>query len=184
MKRFFTLIGLISTLFIITSLLDKSASNTSFTPNKNAIAMAKKIVKVSVIPNFNFSYDFMNLGVLQHLDRHYTYDVIPEQLINGLLFQGIHEVPKGTVIKFNLLTPATVYFIGCAGADGGFSSILEKLPNWSRSSAFPQYDIYNGKHGLFMNMYRYDADIGLHSIPASTENGACFNMVFQNTDKL
>ncbi len=157
----------------------KSERNSSVSANKQAVAMAEKNVNISITPNFDFSYDFMNPGVLQHLDRGYTYDVVPEQLQNGILFQGIHEVPQGTVIKFKLLSPMTVYFIVCGDADGGFSSILNNLPNWSRSTVFPQYDIYNGDHGLLMNMYKYDADIGLHSIPESTENGACFNIVFQ-----
>lgn len=174
----------LSIVLILLLLFFNKPEKGAYAVNEQAIAAAKKFVKINVTPNFDFSYDFMLPGVLQHLDRDYTYDTIPKQLQNGVLFQGIHEAPKGTIVEFKLSSPATVYIIICNGADGGLSLALDGLTNWKRSPVFPQYDIYNGDHGLIMNMYKYDADIGLHSTPESTENGACFNMVFQNKNDL
>lgn len=148
-------------------------------PSEDALRIAEKLVLVKVTPSFNFSFDFMKPGVLQHLDRQYTYDVVPEELMNGLLFQGIHRPPKGTSIEFELLSPATVYFFFHHEVDGGYSSIFETLPNWQHSDVFPQYDIHNGDHGLKMVMYQLEADAGSYSIPPTAEDRACFNIVFQ-----
>jgi len=78
--------------------------------NKEVLSIAEKIVKVKVTLFFDFNYDVMKLGVIQLVARQCTYDSIPEELLGGLLFQGIHRPPKGTAIEFELLTPATIYF--------------------------------------------------------------------------
>jgi hypothetical protein len=147
--------------------------------NAAMLSIAERLVRVEVTPSFNFSFEFMKLGVLQHLDRQYTYDVIPQELLGGLLFQGIHRPPGGTSIEFELLSPATVYFFFHDKVDGGYSSIFEALPRWRRCDVFPQYDIHNGDHGLKMVMYQLEAGPGLYSIPPASEDRACFNIVFQ-----
>jgi hypothetical protein len=146
------------------------------------LKMANRKVKVSSVPAFDYNYDIMKLGVIQHIDRKYTYDVIPSELEGGLLFQGIHRPLKGTIIEFELLSPATVYFFFHDTVDGGYSKIFKNLNGWKRSKFFPQYDIHNGDHGLKMVMYQLDADIGKYSIPATTKDNGCFNLVFK--DKL
>ncbi|MBC8128195.1 MAG: hypothetical protein H8M99_13725 [Gloeobacteraceae cyanobacterium ES-bin-144] len=158
---------------------DANGARKERSPNKEMIKMAEKIVRVKVTPPFQYSFDLMRQGVLQHNDRRYTYDVVPPELVGGFLFQGIHRTPKGTAVEFELRSPAKVYFFYHSTADGGYSKILAKLPNWKRSSVFPQYDIHNGQHGLKMEMYQLEADAGTHSIPASTKDRACFNIVFQ-----
>lgn len=148
-------------------------------PNQEMITAAQRLVKVRVTPSFPFSFDLMKPGVFQHIDRRYTYDVVPPELIDGFLFQGIHRPGKGTAVEFELSSPAKVYFFFHEGGDGGYSAIFAKLDGWKRSSSFPQYDIHNGDHGLRMVMYQLEAGAGTYSIPATTADRACFNIVFQ-----
>jgi len=136
-------------------------------------------VKVSAMPVFKYSYDSMKIGVLQHLDREYTYDYIPAELENGLLFQGIHRPVKGTSISIELDQPATIYFFFQNKWDGGFAEIFSNLKNWEKCNDAPLYDIHNEDHGLHMTMYKLDAKTGNYQIPATTRENACFNIVFQ-----
>ncbi len=136
-------------------------------------------VQVSVQPAFNYSFAIMEEGVYQHLDREYTYDVVPDVLVGGFLFQGIHRPPAGTHIEFELKKPATVYFFFHPEADGGYTEIFARLADWELLDIFPQYDIYNGDHGLEMIMYKLEAMPGRYSIPATTADRACFNIVYQ-----
>lgn len=119
-------------------------------PNQEMIKAAQRLVKVRVTPSFPFSFDLMKPGVFQHIDRRYTYDVVPPELINGFLFQGIHRPGKGTKVEFDLLSPAKVYFFFHEGGDRSYSAIFAKLDGWKRCASFPQYDIHNGDHGLKM----------------------------------
>jgi hypothetical protein len=151
----------------------------SFTPNEEMVELANELVHIDVQPEFPFSYDYMTEGVLQHLDREYTYDIIPYQLKGGLIFQGIHRPPKGTSLRIELLKPATIYFFFHSKTNGGYNKIFEQLPEWKLSKDAPQYDIHNGNHGLRMTMYRLVAQPGIIEIPATTKDKACFNMVFQ-----
>jgi len=180
----FANIAVVSTILILMKTLLPSFTDNArskLLPNENMLRfwVSEEYVRVDVTPLFNFSFDIMKPGVLQHLDRKYTYDVIPHELLNGLLFQGIHRPPKGTSIKFELLSPAIVYFFFHEQVDGGYVSIFKTLPNWVRCTRFPQYDINNGGHGLRMVMYKLDADAGVYSIPPTIEDRACFNIVFQ-----
>jgi hypothetical protein len=148
-------------------------------PNIAMIAEAEKLVKITTIPAFEYSFDLMTEGVLQHLDREYTYDVVPEELQGGFLFQGIHRPPKGTVVIMDILEPTTVSFFFHSIVDGGYSQIFENLDGWKKASPAPQYDILNGDHGLDMTIYQFNAHRGNYSIPATTEDRACFSIVFQ-----
>jgi hypothetical protein len=121
----------------------------------------------------------MRPGVLQHLDRTYTYDEVPPELVNGWLFQGIHRPPAGTAVEIELMAPATIYFFFHPREDGGYTAIFSTLENWERCAAFPRYDIHNGDHGLKMVMYKLEARAGAYSIPPTTKDRACFSMVFQ-----
>jgi len=84
-------------------------------------------VRVSATPNFSYHYDSMKIGVIQHVDREYTYDYIPAELENGLLFQGIHRPVEGTGIKIELDQPATIYFFFQNTWDGGYTEISQLL---------------------------------------------------------
>jgi hypothetical protein len=158
---------------------DGSGSRKEWPPDEEMIREAERLVKVRVTPPFNYSFARMKPGVLQHIDRRYAYDVVPEELVGGFLFQGIHRPPKGTVIEFELSAPARVYWFFHAGGDGGYGPIFERLEGWERCEEFPQYDIHNGDHGLQMVMYRLNAGPGTCRIPATTADRACFNIVFQ-----
>ena len=57
-------------------------------------------IELSFTPSQKYSFDIMKIGVKQHIDREYTYDIIPEELICGVLLQNVHRLEKGTVIKF------------------------------------------------------------------------------------
>jgi len=152
----------------------------TYTPNEEMVKRASEIVNVSVYPDFPFTYDYMTEGVTQHLDREYTYDVIPYQLKGGLLFQGIHRPEKGTTVSIELLKPATLYFFFHDETDGGYTRIFENLPRWRRLVTAPQYDIHNGKHGLQMTMFALEAEPGLIEIPPTTKDRACFSFVIQS----
>ncbi len=139
-------------------------------------------MEINVTPPFEFKYSTMKVGALQHLDRKYTYDVIPKELLNGLLFQGIHRPPEGTAIEIRLSSPAKIYFFFHHTVDGGYSEIFPKLKGWKKSADAPQYDIHNGGHGLRMTMYEMDAKAGTYAIPPTTRDKACFNIVFQSDE--
>jgi len=117
-------------------------------------------------------------GVLQHLDREYTYDYIPDELKNGVLFQGIHRPPTGTTLNIELHQAATIFFFFHHTVDGGYSEIFRHLEGWELCDDAPKYDIHNGDHGLNMIMYKMRAGKGTYQIPATKEDRACFNMVF------
>jgi hypothetical protein len=164
-----------STLFLFTA---ASFTNRSLAqPGEDVMKEAEKIVKVAVKPPFDFRFGIMEPGVLQHVDRSYTYDVVPEELLNGLLFQGIHRPPAGTVVSIELLAPATIYFFFHYKVDGGYSEIFEKMKDWERCVTAPQYDIHNGDHGLRMIMYRLEAAKGTYIIPPTVKDRACFSFV-------
>lgn len=148
-------------------------------PNPAMRAVAERTVKVTLTPESAFGFDTMRVGVLQHLDRDYSYDVVPEELLGGLLFQGIHRAPAGTKLHFDLLEPATVFVFFHPDKDGGWSEAFAQLPEWQRCETFPQYDIHNGKHGRMMIMHRLEAVPGRFELPGTTEDQGCFNLVFQ-----
>ena len=168
-------------LFVFSNTRSSEGKHTTKAPNSEMIREAEKLVTVAMTPAFEYSFDHMTEGVLQHLDRNYTYDVIPYQLNGGLLFQGIHRPPTGTSLQIELLQPATVYFFFHSKTDGGYSRIFEELPIWKQSPIAPQYDIKNGGHGLNMTMYETDAQPGILYIPATTSDRACFSIVFQSS---
>ena len=138
--------------------------------------LATKVI-ITPNPTFNFGCDTMRVGVLQHLDRNYPYDVVPTELLNGLLFQGIHRPVKGTSLKIEVLQPVTIYFFFHSEADGGFGQAFAELQNWTKCDTAPAYDIHNGDHGLHMTMYKTQAEVGMIEIPATTVDRACFNFV-------
>jgi hypothetical protein len=135
-------------------------------------------VKVNVTPSMEFDFDRIKPGVKQHQDVKYTYDKVPPELLNGLLFRGNHRVHKGTGISITLLEPARIYFFFHPSADGGYTNIFLKLKNWEVCDTAPQYDIHNGTHGLKMTMYCLNATPGTYTIPPTTKANACFSMVF------
>ena len=105
--------------------------------------------------------------------------MIPEELENGILFQGIHLPPKGTVIQIELLKPAIIYFFFHETVNWGYIEIFPYLKHWEKSISAPQYDIYNVSHGLKMIMYKMVANEGIYIIPPTQEDKACFSIVFK-----
>lgn len=149
-----------------------------YSPDIEMIKTVEKKIKVTPIPNYEYSYTEMKPGVIQHLDRGYTYDIIPEELYNGILFQGIHKPPKKTRLKIEVYEPMTIYFFFHSGVDGGYSNIFSNLEGWVKCTIAPQYDIDNGDHGKDMTMYRFEAKKGIYLIPPTSKENACFNIVF------
>ncbi|MBC8479368.1 MAG: hypothetical protein H8D46_02790 [FCB group bacterium] len=143
------------------------------------LKQADSLIQVELSPESRFKWDIMRRGVKLHVDREYTFDVIPEELLGGLLFQGIHRMAKGTAIQITLTVPADIYFFFHADKDGGYAEIFKNLAGWKRVEEAPQYDIHRGSHGLDMIMYHLKSDTGEVTIPASTIDRACFSMVFQ-----
>ncbi|MGH1362797.1 MAG: hypothetical protein ACRBF0_04515 [Calditrichia bacterium] len=144
------------------------------------IKAAENFFEVSVSPEARYSYAIMKPGVIQHLDRRYTYDFIPDDLLNGVLFQGLHRPPAGTelTIKTNQLTD--IYFFFHHTVDGGYGKIFKQLSQWKKMPIAPQYDIKSKRgHGLKMIMYHLRATPGEYKIPPTTADRACFNIVFK-----
>lgn len=137
------------------------------------------LVDVSVTPKFRHRWGTMKVGARQHLDRKYTYDVIPPFMEGGLLFQGIHRPPEGTELTIKLERAAEVYFFFHETVDGGYGDIFRALPNWTPVSPAPQYDLRGGDHGKHMLAFRANLEPGTHTIPATTKARACFSLVFQ-----
>lgn len=148
-------------------------------PNEEFIRQIEKKVIVTIDPEIKYSYDFMKKGVIQHMDRTYTYDYIPKEIENGILYQGIHRPVKGTSINIQLLEPADIYFFFHTNVDGGYTEIFRNLNGWEECYDTPKYDINNGDHGWKMKMYKLSAEKGNYQIPATTKERACFNMVFK-----
>ena len=135
-------------------------------------------LRVQPDPYYTYEWDTMQVGVLQHHDRSYTYDVVPNALKGGLLFRGIHRQPQGTAFTILLKQPASIYFFFHVRKDGGYTPLFANLEGWELCKEAPQYDIHSGHHGLDMVMYRLEAKPGVYSIPRSTSDRGCFNMVF------
>ncbi|WP_300440087.1 hypothetical protein [Christiangramia sp.] len=147
--------------------------------DKEMLNLVEKDFIVTPSPNFRYSYSIMREGVVQHLDRDYTYDIVPKELENGILFQGIHRLPKGTSFLIELKKPATVYFIFHQSSDGGYSKIFPYLEGWQKCGLAPKYDISNGAHGLNMSMYKLDGKTGTYNINPSNEERGCVSIVFK-----
>ena len=148
-------------------------------PNKEFINQIEQKVIVTLTPEIKYSYDIMEKGVIQHLDRKYTYDYIPKELENGILYQGVHQPIMGTSIHIELFERAAIYFFFHSSVDGGYTEIFKNKKEWQECYDTPKYDIENGDHGLNMTMYKINADAGKYTIPATTKDRACFNIVFQ-----
>ena len=166
-------------MFFNTDFFTSEEKPVSHHPNQTIIRQAEAIVSVTVSPPFDFSFDTMTPGVIQHLDRNYTYDVVPADLEGGLLFQGIHRPPIGTTLTLEIKQPTVVSFFFHSKVDGGYSKIFKELEGWVLSEAKPQYDIHNGTHGLDMTAYQRVAASGVYFIPPTTKDRACFSIVFQ-----
>lgn len=139
-------------------------------------------IELSFTPSQKYSFDIMKIGVKQHIDREYTYDFIPEELIGGVLLQNVHRLEKGTVIKFQCKEKCTVYFFFHSIVDGGYNEIFKRLPNWEKCELFPKYDIENPNgHGLTMEMYKRTIKPNEEIIlPPTTKERACSNIVFKS----
>jgi hypothetical protein len=144
-------------------------------------------ISVQVTPQISYNLDIMKIGVMKDIDRDYTFDVIPNELIGGILYQPEHRIPLGTSIKLNIIKPITIYFIFHNECDGNYTNLFKSLPNWEKCDNAPQYDLEgkNGDptHGLHMTMYKLNAVPGVYNIPkgewGSKVNWACWNLVFK-----
>jgi len=132
-----------------------------------------------------YDFDIMTKGVRQHVDRNYTYDVIPSELEGGYLYQPVHRIPENTKISFDVKKPTDVYVFFHVTCDGMFTETFKEMKNWELCSSAPQYDIDNPNgHGLKMLMYKLDAKIGTYDLPIIKYNQKhksmlCFNIVFK-----
>ena len=144
----------------------------------------KEIVEVNVTPKIEYTYDLMKVGTLVHIDRPYTFDVVPQEFIDGLLFQGIHRAPKGLNITIKVKTFLKIYFIFHKEKDGGYVKIFKNLSNWKLCNLKLQYDIKHLDHGKKLLIYEYEAKEGeIISIPPTIKKNACFNILFQSNIK-
>jgi len=149
----------------------------------------KKLVNLKVTGIETPQFDIMKIGVKQHIDRDYTYDEIPDEMINGYLFQNVHRTPNKTKFKFEVLKPLTAYFIYHDVYNGGYDKSFSKFAKkngWVLCDDAPKYDINNPnpgmkEHGLHMTMYKLEANRGYYKLP-KTKSGkqwSCISMVFK-----
>jgi hypothetical protein len=138
----------------------------------------RKWVEVQVEPPQRHTFATMKVGARQHVDRDYTYDVVPAELTGGLLYQGIHRPPRGLRVTLALQKPARVYFFFHDRYDGGYTQIFSQMTNWERRPKAPQYDLAGGAHGKSMLLFAADLQAGTHVIPSTTKSRACFSIVF------
>lgn len=164
-------------LIIAKKIYDNLGVKADHSVDGETVELVEKNYIVTAFPEFPYSYSIMKKGVIQHLDRDYTYDVVPPEVDGGILFQGIHRLPKGTSFKIELLKPATVYFFFHKSSDGGYSQIFPDLKVWNKCVSAPRYDINNGTHGLDMLMYKLEGEAGTYNIPSSTEERGCVSLV-------
>lgn len=147
--------------------------------SKVATCIAGQILRLRPVPAHRFQFEFMLPGTPQHMDRSYTYDIIPPELEGCLLFQGVHCARLGTSLDLEFLVPSIVYFFFHGLVDGGYTEIFPRLEGWKRCSQAPEYDVLNGAHGRNMTMYKRSFELGeVHSIPPTTHDRACFSIVF------
>ena len=180
-----TLIALIGSAFVLEKGPFKKKRNWPSHPvDQQMVKAAENFFKVEISTEARYSYAIMKPGVIQHLDRRYTYDVIPEELIGGVLYQGLHRPPAGTKITISDRQPTDVYFFFHHTVDGGYEKIFPNLHGWKKVSEAPQYDIKSKRgHGLKMFMYHLRAEPGAENkIPKTTVDRACFNIVFQRRE--
>jgi carbamoyltransferase len=144
-----------------------------------------KLLKLEVTDIDNPKFDIMKPGVKQHIDREYSYDIVPDELLHGYLFQNVHRTLKGTKFKFELAAPTDVYFIFHKDYDGGYKEIIPNLDGWKLCDEAPQYDVFrpihqDPTHGMGLIMYKLEAKEGSYEIPTSTaEEWSCISMVFK-----
>jgi hypothetical protein len=145
-------------------------------------------VSINTTPSFSYRFDYMKVGVLKDIDRDYTFDVIPDEIQNGILYQPIHRIPYGTSTKLTVSKECTIYFIFHNECDGNYTEIFKEMGEWTLCSSAPQYDLEgkNGDptHGLNMTMYKLNAKPGVYDIPAGQHgkatSWACWNIVITN----
>ena len=132
-----------------------------------------------------YDFDIMTKGVRQHIDRDYTYDVIPSELEGGYLYQPVHRVPENTKISFDVKEPTDIYVFFHNTCDGMFTDTFQEMKDWELCSSAPQYDTQNSNgHGLKMLMYKLEAQPGNYDLPTVQFNQEhksmlCFNIVFK-----
>ncbi len=142
-------------------------------------AATRGIVAFAIDPPCDHRVARMDVGALQHVDRSYTYDVVPAELIGGVLLQGAHRPPRGTRVTVDLAAQARVFVFFHVTVDGGLGAAFATLDGWQRQPTAPQYDVRNGDHGHRMVMYARDFEPGRHGLPATTADRGCFSVVVQ-----
>ena len=144
----------------------------------------------------NVSTDVMLPGVQMHLDRLYTYDVIPSAVYGGSLLVVPHRLPAGLDLEFDCSgpgtdegAPATFFVIAHSGEnahDGGLTTPLDwrvsQDAGWRRSAVAPQYDLADvcgcGPHGLNMSMWGLTFRGATHiRIPSTTQDDGAISFV-------
>lgn len=141
-------------------------------PNDASREVAK-LVAVNVEPAFDFAFDRLNLGTLQHIDRRYRYVSVPEALRDGFVFQGIHRVPADTTFTLTVHAPTTIWLAFLPRLDGGWGRSLGE--DWTKLDLTLSYQNPNKK----MIIYRMDAQPGQVVLPRTTADRVCMALVFK-----
>ena len=142
--------------------------------------LSENDVTVRIEPHKDFYTDTMKIGVKKDIDREYTYDIIPKELVGGLLYQTKHRIMSGTDIEIKTHKAMTLYFIFHEDYDGNYTNIFKNLDGWEICDTAPQYDIntrntHMAGHGDNQKMYKLKAKKNTtYSIPKSddSKNGA------------
>ena len=142
--------------------------------------LSENDITVTIEPHKDFYTETMTVGVKKDIDRTYTYDVIPKELVGGLLYQTAHRMKSGTDIEIKTHKAMTLYFIFHEDYDGNYTDIFKNLDEWEICNTAPQYDVDTNNpqmvgHGDNQKMYKLEAKKNTtYSIPKSgdSKNGA------------
>jgi len=140
-------------------------------------------ISFSSKPKLGANFGVFNDGSLQHVDRDYKYDIVPDKLKSLILFKSVHELKRNTKMVFKSDKPINAYVILCNNHDKAITELVKTETIWEQQDKFPQYDIYNGKHGWYTRVYKSSVRKDLFNFEISVD-GLCLNFLFDKKNKL
>jgi len=133
--------------------------------------------KIYINANINIDFKLLENDCTFHNDRDYTYDKIPEYLINKTIVTHKHKLLTNTTFKIYTIKENIIYMMIHNIKHGGL--ISELIENgWVRLSEPLHYDTHNGNHGLMTTLLQYNTKPNESVSITTTENSACISILF------
>lgn len=160
-----------------------AAPSTSAAPVNDAALQVAKLVRVVPEPAVEHAFDYLAVGTRQHLDRTYVYCWVPEDMAEGIVYQGPHRAALNQSFTIEVLAPTTIWFCVKGGKTwgGGWHEVFAELEGWQRVDPPLLYhnSATTGKNGKDMVRYRLDAEPGTIVIPPAPRVNAVMSIVFR-----